>query len=76
MSFDVGTLADSVKKYMPGFEIDYVPDFRQSIADSWPDSVVDTPAREEWGWSPSFDLYSMTQDMLEKLKIKHQNGLI
>ena len=76
MSFDVKTLADSVKKYMPGFEIDYVPDFRQSIADSWPDTVVDTPALEEWNWSPSYDLDSMTQDMLGKLKIKHQKGLI
>jgi nucleoside-diphosphate-sugar epimerase len=76
MSFDVRTLADSVKKYMPGFTIDYVPDFRQAIADSWPDTVIDTPAREEWGWSPSYNLDLMTIDMLEKLKNKQLNGLL
>ena len=76
MSFDVTTLAESVKKYMPGFEISYEPDFRQSIADSWPDSVDDTPAREEWGWNPTFDLDSMTKDMLDKLTIKHKNGML
>ncbi|MCK4288825.1 MAG: NAD-dependent epimerase/dehydratase family protein, partial [Bacteroidales bacterium] len=50
MSFTVGELADSIKKYIPDFEIKYEPDFRQAIADSWPNSVDDSAAREEWGW--------------------------
>ncbi|MGA2296988.1 MAG: NAD-dependent epimerase/dehydratase family protein [FCB group bacterium] len=76
MSFDVTTLANSIKKYMPDFTIDYAPDFRQAIADSWPDGVDDTAARNEWGWAPSFDLDAMTKDMLEKLTDKHKQGLI
>ena len=76
MSFDVKTLADSIRKFKPGFTIDYEPDFRQAIADSWPDSVDDTSAREEWGWSPSYDLDSMTKDMLARLEEKHKKGLI
>jgi nucleoside-diphosphate-sugar epimerase len=76
MSFTVGELAASIKKYIPEFEISYEPDFRQAIADSWPNSVDDTAARKEWGWSPSYDLDSMTRDMLEKIGEKHKKGLI
>jgi nucleoside-diphosphate-sugar epimerase len=76
MSFTVGDLAASIKKYIPEFQISYEPDFRQAIADSWPNSVDDTAARKEWGWSPSYDLDSMTRDMLEKIGEKHKNGLI
>lgn len=74
MSFSVGELAASIKKYIPGFECSYEPDFRQAIADSWPMSVDDTAAREEWGWDPSFNLDKMTQDMLEKLEKRHKEG--
>lgn len=74
MSFTVKDLADSIKKVIPDFTVDYEPDFRQDIADSWPDGVDDTPAREEWGWNPSFDLDSMTKDMLEKLQARHDKG--
>ncbi|MFA6569830.1 MAG: NAD-dependent epimerase/dehydratase family protein [Bacteroidota bacterium] len=76
MSFDVKTLADSIKKYIPEFTVDYAPDFRQAIADSWPDGVEDTAARQEWGWNPSYDLDSMTKDMLANLTEKHKKGLI
>lgn len=76
MSFTVKELADSIKKYIPEFEITYEPDFRQAIADSWPNSVDDTAAREEWGWKPSFDLDAMTQDMLKAIQKKHDKGLI
>ena len=76
MSFDVTTLANSIKKYIPEFTIDYVPDFRQAIADSWPDGVDDQAARDEWNWSPSYDLDAMTRDMLTKLTKKHEQGLI
>ncbi len=76
MSFTVGELAASIKKYIPEFEITYEPDFRQAIADSWPNSVDDSAAREEWGWKPSFDLDAMTQDMLKAIGEKHEKGLI
>ena len=76
MSFSAGELAASIKKYMPDFEIEYKPDFRQNIADSWPRAVDDSAAREEWGWKPSYDLDAMTQDMLKNIKIKHEKGLI
>jgi len=76
MSFSAGELAASIKKYMPAFEIEYKPDFRQAIADSWPMSVDDSAAREEWGWKPSYDLDAMTKDMLEVIGQKHKEGLI
>jgi nucleoside-diphosphate-sugar epimerase len=76
MSFSAGELAASIKKYLPGFEIEYKPDFRQNIADSWPNAVDDTAAREEWGWKPAFDLDAMTQDMLKNIKMKHEKGLL
>lgn len=76
MSFDVKTLADSIRKYRPGFTIEYEPDFRQAIADSWPDEVDYSSAVIDWGWKPDYDLDSMTQDMLEKLTVKNQEGLI
>ena len=76
MSFTVKELADSIKKYIPEFEIDYKPDFRQEIADTWPNSVDDSSAREEWGWEPSYDLDAMTRDMLRAIGKKHKKGLI
>jgi len=76
MSFTVKEIADSIKKYIPEFEISYAPDFRQAIADSWPNDVDDTAARQEWGWSPKYDLDAMTKDMLENIKIKYEKGLI
>jgi len=76
MSFSVKELADSIKKYIPEFTIKYEPDFRQKIADSWPDSVDDTAARQEWGWKPSYDLDAMTKDMLKAIGEKHKKGLI
>jgi nucleoside-diphosphate-sugar epimerase len=76
MSFSVKELADSIKKIIPDFTVDYAPDYRQAIADSWPDSVDDRAAREEWNWSPSFTLDAMTGDMLAKLTAKHEKGLI
>ena len=70
MSFSVEELASEIKKRIPEFEIDYKPDYRQAIADSWPESIDDSAARQEWGWSPDYDLPSMVDDMLEKLRIK------
>jgi nucleoside-diphosphate-sugar epimerase len=76
MSFSTAELADSIKKYIPDFEIKYEPDFRQAIANSWPMSIDDSVARQEWGWKPKYDLDAMTQDMLKAIKEKHEKGLI
>jgi nucleoside-diphosphate-sugar epimerase len=76
MSFTVKDLADSIKKIIPDFTVDYAPDFRQNIADSWPDAVDDNAAREDWNWNPSYNLDSMTKDMLEKLQARHAKGLL
>ena len=67
MSFSAGELAAEIKKHIPEFTIEYKPDFRQEIADSWPKSIDDKLAREEWGWDPKYDLAKMTKDMLDKL---------
>ena len=71
MSFAPEEIAAAIKKYIPEFEIEYdVDPVRQAIAESWPNSLDDSAAREEWGWNPKYDLDSMTKDMLEKLKVK------
>lgn len=67
MSFSAGELVAEIKKHIPDFICTYKPDFRQDIADSWPRSIDDSAAREEWGWKPEYDLPAMTKDMLEKL---------
>ena len=67
MSFTPTQIAAEIKKHIPEFTITYEPDFRQKIADSWPSSIDDTSAREDWGWKHEFDLASMTVDMLEHL---------
>jgi nucleoside-diphosphate-sugar epimerase len=76
MSFSAGELAEAIQKYLPEFAVTYKPDFRQSIADSWPDSIDDSAAREEWGWQPEYDLDGMTRDMLEVVGEKYRKGLI
>ncbi|MCQ4923928.1 L-threonine 3-dehydrogenase [Tissierella carlieri] len=71
MSFDPEELATSIRKFIPEFELEYdVDPIRQGIADSWPNSLDDTAAREEWGWNPKYNLEMMTENMLEKLKVK------
>jgi nucleoside-diphosphate-sugar epimerase len=70
MSFTPAELAAEIKKEMSDFEISYEPDFRQAIADSWPASIEDGRAKEDWGLSYDFDITSMTREMLENLKLK------
>ena len=67
MSFSAGEIANEIKKHIPEFMINYEPDFRQEIADSWPQTIDDSLARKEWDWDPTFNLASMTKDMIEKL---------
>jgi nucleoside-diphosphate-sugar epimerase len=69
MSFSPAEIAQEIKKHIPGFTITYHPDFRQAIADSWPKSIDDSRARQDWGWQPSFDLARMTADILKNLPV-------
>lgn len=74
MSFTPSEIASEIKKHVPDFSISYKPDFRQQIADSWPASIDDSAARNDWGWRHEYDLAKMTVVMLENLK-KHPNLL-
>ncbi len=74
MSFSAGELAEEIKKHVPGFTCDFVPDFRQKIADSWPRSVDDRLARKDWGWKPKYDLAAMTADMISELRKRQKLG--
>ena len=77
MSFTPEIICAEVKKLVPGFTMDYnVDPVKESIARSWPNSLDDTCAREEWGWAPKWDLTSMSADMLEKIKEKKAKGLL
>jgi nucleoside-diphosphate-sugar epimerase len=68
MNFTPEELAAAIRKHLPGFRIDYQIDpMRQAIADSWPNSLDDSAARDEWGWVPAYDLDRMVADMLENL---------
>ncbi len=69
-SFSPKEIAIEIGKKLPGFQISYNPDFRQQIADSWPASIDDAQAKEDWGWKPQFDLLGITSDMLDHLKQK------
>jgi len=71
MSFDPEIIASAIRKYMPDFTLNYnVDPIKQKIAESWPNSMDDSAARNEWGWKPEFDLDSMTRDMLDKVGAK------
>jgi nucleoside-diphosphate-sugar epimerase len=68
MSFSPKIQAEAIKKIIPGFKIEYKVDpVRQGIADTWPNSMDDTAAREDWGWKPDYDLESMSKDMIDVL---------
>lgn len=68
MSFSPKELAAEIKKHIPEFVIYYKPDYRQAIADSWPQSIDDSVARNDWGWKEEFDLAAMTKDMLDNVR--------
>ena len=66
-SFTPGELSNEIAKHLPEFEIRYQPDFRQAIADSWPDSIDDAAAREQWGWKERYDLPMLVKTMLDNV---------
>lgn len=68
MSFSPDEIAASIKKHIPEFTISYAPDYRQEIANSWPQSIDDSVARTDWGWKHEYDLDRMTMEMLENLR--------
>ena len=71
MSFDPEILYNTIKKYIPTFEMEYKPEpIKQAIANSWPNSLDDSCARNEWGWNPKYDLDKMSVDMIETLRAK------
>ena len=77
MSFDPEIIYNTIKKHIPDFRMEYdVDPVKQGIAESWPNKMDDSAAREEWGWDPKFDLEAMTDDMLKVIGEKHKKGLI
>jgi nucleoside-diphosphate-sugar epimerase len=74
MSFSPAEIAAEIKKHLPHFSIQYKPDYRQIIANSWPQSIDDTVARNDWGWKEEYNLSAMTKDMLDNLKLSLTNG--
>lgn len=75
LSFAPKDLAREIKKIIPEFEVGYKPDFRQSIADSWPQSIDDSVAHRDWGWEPEFNLAKMTQDMIVNIEAMHHEAV-
>lgn len=70
ISFAPEDVEVSIQKILPDFKLDYAPDFRQAIAESWPSLIDDSHARADWGWAHEYDLDRMTEDMLKNLKVK------
>jgi nucleoside-diphosphate-sugar epimerase len=68
ISFSPEEISSEIKKHIPEFKINYKPDYRQAIADSWPGSIDDSVARNDWGWHHEYDLEKMTDDMLKNLQ--------
>ncbi len=75
ISFTPKQIAAEISKHIPNFEMSYKPDFRQEIADSWPQSIDDSFAQKDWGWEAKYDLQKMTNDMMENLKIKYEKTI-
>jgi nucleoside-diphosphate-sugar epimerase len=68
MSFSPKEIAVAIQQHIPDFSISYAPDYRQQIANSWPQSIDDSVATADWGWKPEYDLAKMTADMLQNLQ--------
>lgn len=68
MSFSPNEISNEIKKHIPEFKMGYEPDYRQAIAESWPQSIDDSVATKDWGWKPAYNLKNMTNEMLENMK--------
>jgi nucleoside-diphosphate-sugar epimerase len=73
MSFSPKEISAEIKKHIPEFAISYEPDYRQQIADSWPQSIDDSVAHKDWGWKPEYDLSKMTKDMLANIDVSTES---
>lgn len=69
MSFSPKEISEEIKKHIPDFSIKYEPDYRQAIAESWPQNIDDSVAQKDWGWKPEYDLAAMTEDMLKNIRM-------
>jgi len=69
-SFSAHELEEAIRGHIPGLQVDYVPDYHQTIADGWPSTIDDSAARRDWGWQPDYDLNAMTADMIKNLRRK------
>lgn len=67
MSFSPKEISEEIRKHIPGFETTYAPDYRQAIAESWPQSIEDNVAKKDWGWKPAYNLNNMTTEMLKNM---------
>ena len=72
VSFSPSELVEAIRMQVPGFSVRYAPDFRQKIADSWPDSVDDSKARRDWGWKPRFGLVALVSEMLAQVQVEQR----
>ncbi len=68
MSFSPAEIGAAIQQHLPSFEMMYTPDYRQEIANGWPQSIDDTVARNDWGWKEEYDLQAMTADMISNLR--------
>jgi nucleoside-diphosphate-sugar epimerase len=71
MSFCPAELATEIKKHLPDFEITYAPDFRNELASSWPNSINDDRAREDWKWAHRYDEPELVHDMISAIRLKN-----
>jgi len=71
MSFSPKEIGATIQKHIPEFSLSYKPDFRQAIANGWPQSIDDSKAQQDWNWKPQYDLDAMTEDMLKNLKSQY-----
>lgn len=76
MSFTPAELTSAIREHIPDLEVHYEPDFRQTIAESWTETIDDSLARRDWGWQPAYDLSSMTADMILHLREQYENASV